>query len=846
MMFADFFRSATRSSAEPQGRQPYPYQSEFAERCDSLPDLLNVPTGVGKTDAAVLGWLYRRRFHTDKSIQRSTPRRLVYCLPMRTLVEQTRDRAVMWLDRLSQFAGTVEYKDETKTRVKSYTLDFDKPPNGVAVHLLMGGDKSTDWDEHPERDAILIGTQDMLLSRALNRGYGMSRYRWPMHFGLLNNDCFWVMDETQLMGVGLTTTAQLQGLRAKLATYGVTHSLWMSATLNTSPIRTVDHPEPISGFSRIALTDADRKHEPVRKRLGAKKALEKSKIVLTAESEKKNYAKELAGAVKEAHQAGTLTLVVMNRVARAQEVFKELQGLAKPKAKPSPLMAEIALVHARFRPHDRRKHEQSLFAETMPEAGRIVIATQAIEAGVDVSAATMFTELAPWPSLVQRFGRCNRGGEFTSARVVWIDAEPKDENDKIALPYDVAEFNRSREFLSTLSDVGPASLETVKDERPAAVVHTLRRKDLLDLWDTTPDLAGNDLDVSRFIRDGDDTDLQFFWRDFADNQPPESFPPPQREELCSVAIWRAREFLTKLKKNKSGVALVWKPLVKRWEAIDPDDVRPGMVLLLKPGMGGYLDSIGWTGDPPDKPTAQPPQDADGKLDGMEDDDWGQEPVSLTQHLNDVALTAAGIRQQLEIASDGIPWDALSRAALWHDVGKAHPAFQLAMRDAPQLRDAMPDKLWAKSGGKGRPNYRMPDGTKRNGFRHELASALAWLVHHGAEADANLIAFLIAAHHGKVRGSIRSLPNETRPVDETIKFARGVWDGDDLPSVDLGNGERVPDTKLTLGLMDLGEGEFGPSWLARVLAVRDQLGPFCLSYLETLLRIADWRGSKVGG
>ena len=805
-MFDNFFKQAT-------GRDRYPYQRAFAEDGE-LPDLLNVPTGVGKTATAILGWLYRRRTRPE-----STPRRLVYCLPMRTLVEQTEREARRWLGNLS--------------------LDVE-----VGLHVLMGGADSTDWDEHPEREAILIGTQDMLLSRALNRGYGMSRYRWPMHFGLLNNDCLWVMDETQLMGVGLTTTAQLQGLRSKLATYGVTHSLWMSATLDTSPIRTVDHPEPTGGFSRIALTDADRKYELVRKRLVAKKALETSKIVLTAESEKKNYAKELAAAVKEAHQAGTLTLIVMNRVARAQDVFTELQKLTKSKT--SALTAELALIHARFRPHDRRKHEQSLFTETMPEAGRIVIATQAIEAGVDVSAATMFTELAPWPSLVQRFGRCNRGGEFTSARVVWIDTEPKDEKDKIALPYDMAEFNRSREFLSTLADVGPAALETIKDERPPAVVHTLRRKDLLDLWDTTPDLAGNDLDVSRFIRDGDDTDLQFFWRDFAENQPPESFPAPQREELCSVAIWRAREFLTKLKKNKSGVALVWKPLVKRWEAIDPDDVRPGMVLLLKPGMGGYLDSIGWTGDPPDKPTAQPPQDADGKLDGMEDDDWGQEPVSLTQHLNDVALAAVGIRQQLEIASDGIPWDALSRAALWHDVGKAHPAFQMAMRDAPQLRESTSDKLWAKSGANGKPNYRMPDGTRRNGFRHELASALAWLVHHGAEVDANLIAFLIAAHHGKVRGSIRSLPNETRPTDETIKFARGVWDGDDVPSVELGNGERVPDTKLTLGLMDLGEGEFGPSWLARVLAVRDQLGPFRLSYLETLLRIADWRGSKVGG
>ncbi len=65
----------------------------------------------------------------------------------------------------------------------------------------------------PNTPAILMDHQNMLLSRALNRGYGMSRYRWPMHFGLLNNDCLWVMDETQLMGVGVETSAQLDGFR---------------------------------------------------------------------------------------------------------------------------------------------------------------------------------------------------------------------------------------------------------------------------------------------------------------------------------------------------------------------------------------------------------------------------------------------------------------------------------------------------------------------------------------------------------------------------------------------------------------------------------------------------------
>jgi CRISPR-associated endonuclease/helicase Cas3 len=42
-------------------------------------------------------------------------------------------------------------------------------------------------------------------------------------------------------------------------------------------------------------------------------------------------------------------------------------------------------------------------------------------------------------------------------------------------------------------------------------------------------------------------------------------------------------------------------------------------------------------------------------------------------------------------------------------------------------------------------------------------------------------------------------------------------------------------------MQLGEG----SWLERTLRLRDDpaLGPFRLAYLETLVRVADWRASE---
>lgn len=804
MTFKDFFRTAT------DGRDPYPYQERFAMAAE-LPELLNVPTGVGKTATAILGWLYRRRFHEHQHLQKATPRRLVYCLPMRVLVEQTAECAEGWLKKLS--------------------LSKD-----VRVHLLMGGADDEKWDEYPERDAILLGTQDMLLSRALNRGYGMSRYRWPVDFGLLNNDCLWVMDETQLMGVGLTTTAQMQGLRSKLETYGVTHSVWMSATLDASPLRTVDHPEPETGYTRQALEADDRKNKHVDQRLNAKKQLRRAEVVLNGETEKK-YARELAALVSRTHEKNTLTLVVLNRVARAQDVYAELDKLTK---KNDQLPAPV-LIHARFRPCDRRKSEAELFNETIPPEGRIVIATQAIEAGVDVSARVLFTELAPWSSLVQRFGRCNRGGEFPQAQVIWIDVQPKDDKDKLSLPYVAADYAKSREFLKGLNDVGPASLAAIRDEKPHEVVHTLRRKDLLDLWDTTPDLAGNDLDISRFIREGDDTDIQFYWRAFESDAELDAMPAADRDELCSVAVGRAREFLKKAKLS----ANLWDPLRKEYRPVRDDEIRPGQVLLLKLENGGYSDSRGWTGDASDKPTLFTPKN-DLPPDAMDGELFGCHPIELTEHLKDVAKAAEDLISSLSCISAEIPQEAVQLAARWHDVGKAHSAFQRVMNDAEKVRAKEPGQLWAKSGERGFPRYRMEDDTPRTGFRHELASALVWLKRHPDHPDASLIAFLIAAHHGKVRGSIRSLPNDVVPTDVVLRFARGLWDQDLIPEVDLGNGETSPPVEIDLSLMSLGECDLGqPSWLTRILTLRDSLGPFRLSFLETLVRVADWRGSAVG-
>ncbi len=84
---------------EVTGHSPYPYQRRLAaEPIQSR--LIHVPTGAGKTAAAVVGWLWRRVMDAEH-----TPRWLVYCLPMRVLVEQTRECAEKWLQNSEMDVG---------------------------------------------------------------------------------------------------------------------------------------------------------------------------------------------------------------------------------------------------------------------------------------------------------------------------------------------------------------------------------------------------------------------------------------------------------------------------------------------------------------------------------------------------------------------------------------------------------------------------------------------------------------------------------------------------------------------------------------------------------------------
>ena len=619
-------------------KPPDEWQVTFAN--DAWPRVLIAPTGSGKTAAVTLAWAAHRLRNPA-----ATPRRLVWCLPMRTLVEQTVEAAKDWFRKLAAQVG-----------------DDGRLPGPEDVYVLMGGVDADGWLDRPERPAVLVGTQDMLLSRALMRGYAASRAVWPMEFALLHEDAQWVFDEVQLMGEGRATSAQLEAFRQTEADQArrdgrnvgtPSRSLWISATLDPRWLATVDHPTPPDGA--VVRVDAAATADGRLARLAhAAKRLSRSPV--SPASSKKNdladYIARLADAILDAHRPGYMTLAIVNRVDRAQTLRAAIQERL-PKRLPS--APTLALVHSRFRPADRAREMAKVVDAVEPSPqGCIVIATQAVEAGVDISAAVLFTELAPWPSLVQRFGRANRYAKLPDgADVRWIDLLPSTAEgaaadkhaDELAQPYEVAELQAARDRLAGLTDVAPVHLPPPDDLEPPRRV--IRRKDLDDLFDTDPDLTGFDVDVSPYVRDAEDTDIRVFWRNPSEtgDEPPgpgrpsvseatlgspapearDEPPRPGQDELCAVSIAAANRWIEKLP-NKGRFLLFqrdpqWRRHDGRTGASPPGWMPlrgrpwPGLLLLADPQADGYSGACGFAGDPKDVPEpifgpAAPPRPGD--------------------------------------------------------------------------------------------------------------------------------------------------------------------------------------------------------------------------------------------
>jgi len=892
--FDNWFKKAT-------GRKPFPYQRALAQ-CGRLPELLEVPTGTGKTAAAILGWLWRRRCHPKETVRNATPRRLVYCLPMRVLVEQTRACAVRWLNNLNLLAGTASFNGNW---LESYRVDWGQQ-NKIAVVTLMGGESQRDWREYPEREAIIIGTQDMLLSRALNRGFAMPPQEWPIDFGFLNVDALWVMDEVQLMGPGRTTSVQLQAFwDAAPPSHGLRQTLWMSATLGSS-VGSVEPPEWMKSPERagrpLALrphrhTEADLDDAEFALRWNAPKRLELH--LDSAEPGEQGWTVEspdLHTAILNEANGDRLVLVFVNQVKRACKLYHDLLEKLGESAGARP---EVLLVHARMRPCDRHAVVSKLGTAT-PASGRIVVTTQVLEAGVDLDADALFTELCPWPSLVQRFGRLNRSGtrprssdvnkgKAKPARAVVFEpvifeppspARKEQESDgdyeerrkrELSLPYDAQSVEYARELLRIVEtahncSLSPETLSTLSISLPLEGP-VLRRFDLDDLFDTDPDLSGGHTDVTPYLRAADrDVDAYLLWRRIgrieggldADEQVDEQVPI-HHDELCPVPFYEAQEAFAEREVWILTLATGRKRRAA-WRKATGREIRAGDTVMVDREAGCYREDTGWTAKATDVPSRVVDRweknggqlvrawveiggagksffgEIDGHIVGprarLEDHRcFTKQWMRLKPHLYTAEQEAKDLVQGLQL-NDTIG-NSVIQAALWHDVGKALEReqngtitrpFQEYLRRGGKRDGTHPraNALYAKSNG------RKPGDT--SGFRHEMASLLAFL--QSQHVDDDLAAFLILAHHGKVR-----LLPEAWDDDDPVDLC-GVRDGDSIPvdALPVGCNPILLDTKTVL------PSHQHRGWQGRVHKLLKQHGPFLLAYLEGLVRVADWRAS----
>ena len=901
--FDDFFECLSG------GLSGHGWQQKLADKDECANRLIRIPTGFGKTLGVLATWIWHRIIQENDV----WPRRLVWCLPMRVLVEQTEAQVRSALQGLGVLWDGGKGTHDGK----------------VGVHLLMGGANAGQWHLYPECDAVLIGTQDMLLSRALNHGYASPRARWPMEFGLLNHDALWVMDEVQLMDVGLATSGQLQVFRDEDQADGKSlrpcFTWWMSATLQRTWLG--KSPETTS-----LVEELDRNTHCIESGDRTGRLWDVAKSLERRTFHKPNA---LAHEVSQRHRERGCgkdgpTLVVLNTVKLAVETWKALKRDQELKK----AVTDIRLIHSRFRPTERQAWREEFLNRKAcgPETNRIIVATQVVEAGVDISAFLLVTELAPWPSLVQRFGRCARWGG--TAQVLIADFQH--DSDKKAAPYAVAELNVAREACDALQDVGvgPTHLERFEEEHQALLPrlypyepkHLLLRHELDELFDTSPDLSGADIDVSRFIRSGEERDVHVFWTEVGKDKPPASLKPT-RDELCSVPFLPAREWLFPSKKPGLS-AWVWDWLSREWRQAKRSDIYPGQTVLVDSVMGGYCCESGWDAKSSDavqsvtmanngsSVESRPCWTRDGNgwcpnerhvrtrlpkedhADAAEED----ESLSVINGWQTIASHGLQVGREVERITDRIvPTQTkllrlLQLAGRWHDLGKAHLAFQGSIQadDRPQRDDIAkaPDKAWPCST---QNMYCIQSNDQRRGFRHELASTLALfsvLQRHKPQHPAllgpwndlldamgkddvtehpnnranstrpteiereilsletadefDLLAYLVCAHHGKVRMSWYASTDDQKAEDHRLRI-RGIGEGDILPPVPLalanGDFDQLPATKLDLSPSETGlSRSTGRSWTERVLLLLACHGPFTLAWLEALLRAADQRSS----
>ena len=396
--------SLSHALALPEGAKPFPWQESLLDRfLDTERDLplgLDIPTGLGKTSIMAI-WLIAKAHGT------ALPRRLVYVVDRRVVVDQ----ATTVAEGLRQF---VENSPEMKQR-----LGLSKP---LPISTLRGQHiDNREWTEDPASPAIIIGTVDMIGSRLLFEGYGVSRKMRPYHAGLLGADALVVLDEAHLVqpfeGLleTITRSAKKFGPRnGRSLTIPTLHLMTLTATGKQKA-------------DLVGLTDADLEEgTESHRRLTAKKRL--TFHTCTTGGDFTEWVVAMAWELRQLSNQPQRVLIFCNHRKDAENVYSKIQETAKAGS----VSIDCELLVGGRRVFERQHaasqlDSQGWFAGAIarPERSTFLIATSAGEVGIDLDADHLVCDLVPWDRMIQRLGRVNRRGYGDARVMVLLEKEPE-------------------------------------------------------------------------------------------------------------------------------------------------------------------------------------------------------------------------------------------------------------------------------------------------------------------------------------------------------------------------------------------------------------------------------------
>lgn len=791
------------------GHPPFPWQQELFARfvAGEFPQQCDLPTGLGKTSVIPI-WLI-----SLASAPENVPRRLVYVVNRRTVVDQASDEVIKMRKKLESLP------DLRHCLASLCAADCNE---SLAISTLRGQFADNgEWSADPARPAVIVGTVDMIGSRLLFNGYGQGYRHRPLHAGFLAQDTLLIHDEAHLEPAFQKLLDAIQKEQKKARDCRAFKVIELSATSR-------------GGVQPFSLTDADRQNAVVAKRINAAKQL-----ALHPVDDEKNVADAIAGLALTHKDSGQAILIFVRRLDDFKRVADKLKGH----------VVQMLTGTLRGKERDDLAKKDTIFARFLPEPlveprpGTVyLLCTSAGEVGVNISADHLVCDLTTFESVAQRFGRVNRFGNRPDTRIDIVHPKALDEKS----PFDVRRKN-TLELLTKLN--GSASPHALGKLDPQARREAfspdpifLYTSDILfDAWALTTiqdDLPGRP-PVADFLHgmptDWQPPQTQVAWRRevewistdelIAEYAPTDLLAdyPVKPHELLRDSSSRVFKELAKLN-EKSPNASVWlvkdagKVLVRPLAEIigDGDYAIENVMILLPPSVGGLekgmlrgdagfdpiqadydvadewfdistseddkrtenqrrlrlrVDTASRSADPsdtmrfirslilqpvdeesPSEDEPKPERAIEWWVRSFAADDDGSKFARFDQHLGDHHHRAEDVAKAFAKKLDlgETEATAIGLAAKWHDLGKDRPVWQQSIGNEGYRSD--PKIVLAKS----EKHMRWRD---LNCYRHEFGTLLDLCGdRHGCakelarqpEEVRELVMHLIAAHHGRAR------------------------------------------------------------------------------------------------